>query len=300
MMKCWKAVFLFVIFLITIKICIAQKPLEGNWYSNGIVNIDGSTNSYLGELKLKQNGRTVFGEFNYYFRDSLFKTNIQGIYDQASRYVIFNSFPVILHSSTSTKTGVDCSMSGEFMLRISRVGSYMAGKFIADKEYRYTCPDISFDFERNTGETNPIEEAKAADSIAKVIPVEDDPIVVATKKDFDERPKNFFKEIAIESKDINIEFYDNGVIDYDSISVFLNSKLILKKTMLTHTAIKLHLNLDDSLPFNELGMFANNEGLIPPNTATLIINDGLNREELELNSSLHSTATIRLVKKKIK
>jgi len=191
-------------------------------------------------------------------------------------------------------------MSGEFMLRISRVGSYMAGKFIADKEYRYTCPDISFDFERNTGETNPIEEAKAADSIAKVIPVEDDPIVVATKKDFDERPKNFFKEIAIESKDINIEFYDNGVIDYDSISVFLNSKLILKKTMLTHTAIKLHLNLDDSLPFNELGMFANNEGLIPPNTATLIINDGLNREELELNSSLHSTATIRLVKKKIK
>lgn len=300
MMKCWKAVFLFVIFLITIKICIAQKPLEGNWYSNGIVNIDGSTNSYLGELKLKQNGRTVFGEFNYYFRDSLFKTNIQGIYDQASRYVIFNSFPVILHSSTSTKTGVDCSMSGEFMLRISRVGSYMAGKFIADKEYRYTCPDISFDFERNTGETNPIEEAKAADSIAKVIPVEDDPIVVATKKDFDERPKNFFKEIAIESKDINVEFYDNGVIDYDSISVFLNNKLILKKTMLTHTAIKLHLNLDDSLPFNELGMFANNEGLIPPNTATLIINDGLNREELELNSSLHSTATIRLVKKKIK
>ena len=300
MMKCWKAVFLFVIFLITIKICIAQKPLEGNWYSNGIVNIDGSTNSYLGELKLKQNGRTVFGEFNYYFRDSLFKTNIQGIYDQASRYVIFNSFPVILHSSTSTKTGVDCSMSGEFMLRISRVGSYMAGKFIADKEYRYTCPDISFDFERNTGETNPIEEAKAADSIAKVIPVEDDPIVVATKKDFDERPKNFFKEITIESKDINVEFYDNGVIDYDSISVFLNNKLILKKTMLTHTAIKLHLNLDDSLPFNELGMFANNEGLIPPNTATLIIIDGLNREELELNSSLNSTATIRLVKKKIK
>ncbi len=300
MMKCWKAVLLFAYFLITIKICIAQKPLEGNWYSNGIVNIDGSTNSYLGELRLKQNGRSVFGQFNYYFRDSLFTTNIQGIYDQASRYVLFNSFPVILHSSTSTKTGVDCSMSGEFMLRISRVGSYMAGKFIADKEYRYTCPDISFDFERNTGETNPIEEAKAADSIAKVIPVEDDPIVVATKKDFDERPKNFFKEIAIESKDINIEFYDNGVIDYDSISVFLNNKLILKKTMLTHTAIKLHLNLDDSLPFNELGMFANNEGLIPPNTATLIIIDGMNREELELNSSLHSTATIRLIKKKIK
>ncbi len=300
MMKCSKTVLFFLIFQITSKICVAQKPLEGNWYSNGIVNIDGSTNSYLGELKLKQNGRSVFGQFNYYFRDSLFTTNIQGIYDQASRYVLFNSFPVILHSSTSTKTGVDCSMTGEFMLRISRVGSYMAGKFIADKAYRYTCPDISFDFERNTGEVSPIEEAKAADSIAKIIPVEDDPVVVATKKVFDERPKNFFKEIAIESKSVDVEFSDNGVIDYDSISVFLNSKLILKKTMLTHSAIKLHLNLDDNLPFNELGMFANNEGLIPPNTATLIIIDGLNREELELNSSLNSTATIRLVKKKIK
>ena len=300
MIKSCKGVLLCICFLSVIKFCIAQKPLEGNWYSNGIVNIDGSTNSYLGELRLKQNNKSVFGQFNYYFRDSLFSTNINGIYDQASRYVIFNSFPIILHSSTSTKTGVDCSMSGEFMLRISRVGSYMAGKFIADKEYRYTCPDISFDFERNTGEVSPIEEAKHADSIAKITPVEEDPAVVATKKDFDERPKNFFKEITIESKNVDVEFYDNGIIDYDSISVFLNNNLILKKTMLTHTAIKLHLNLDDSLPFNELGMFANNEGLIPPNTATLIIIDGFNREELELNSSLHGTATIRLVKKKNK
>ena len=298
MNKCWKGLFLFVIILNTTKYCIAQKPLEGNWYSNGIVNFEGSTNSYLGQLKLKQNGRSVFGEFNYYFRDSLFSTKVEGIYDQASRYVIFKSFPIILHSSTSTKTGVDCSMSGEFMLRISRVGSYMAGKFIADKEYRYTCPDISFNFEMNNSEVSPIDEAKQADSIAKTVPVEDDPVVVATKKEFEERPKNFFKEVLIDSKSVNVEFYDNGIIDYDSISVFLNNKLILKKTMLTHTAIKLHINLDDSLPFNELGMFANNEGLIPPNTATLIIIDGDNREELELNSSLNSTATIRLVKRK--
>jgi len=68
--------------------------------------------------------------------------------------------------------------------------------------------------------------------------------------------------------------YDNGSIDYDSVSILLNDKVILPKAMLTHRSIKLTVDLDESLEFNELGMFAENLGMIPPNTASLIIRDG--------------------------
>ena len=119
-------------------------------------------------------------------------------------------------------------------------------------------------------------------------------ILLITKKQFEDRPKDFFKELVINNKSIDIELYDNGAIDFDSISVFFNNKMMLKKTMLSHKAIKLKLTLDDSLPYNELGMFANNEGLIPPNTATLILIDGENRYEMEINSSLNRTGTLRL------
>jgi hypothetical protein len=275
--------------------------LEGNWYSNGTVIIEGNTNNYLGELKLKQKGREVTGEFNYYFRDSLFTNSVTGIFDMSSRYLLIKPFPIILHSSTSTKTGVDCSMSGEFLLRISRVGSYLAGKFIAEPQYKYTCPEIAFDFERNNDTITPIDEAKQETVVEKVkdtAAVDKDPIATLTKKQFEDRPKDYFKELVIDSKSIGIEIIDNGVIDYDSISVFFNNKLVLKKTMLTHIPIKLNVTLDDSLPVNELSMFANNEGLIPPNTGTLTVIDGDNRYEIEMNSSLHSTATLKLRKRK--
>jgi len=121
-----------------------------------------------------------------------------------------------------------------------------------------------------------------------------DPVVAMITKQFENRPKFLFKDLYVDSSTVVLEFVDNGAIDYDSISVFLNNKLVLKKVMLTHTPIKLKLKLDKNLTYNELSMFANNEGLIPPNTATMTVIDGDNRTEIDMNSSLNSTATLKL------
>ncbi len=293
---------IFLVCLVSNNKAFSQSTIDGNWYSTGTVEIEGSTNSYLGELKLKQKGRAVSGQFNYYFRDSLFTIPITGEFDYNSRYILINSFPIMLHSSTSTKLGVDCFMRGEFMLRISRVGSYLAGKLIADEKYKYTCPEIAFTFEKNNDSiANQLQDVKqtTTNSIANIshkdsaIPTID-PVAALITKQFENRPKYLFKDLYVDSSIVELEFVDNGAIDYDSISVFLNNKLVLKKTMLTHTPIKVKLILDNKLPYNELSMFANNEGLIPPNTATMTVIDGDNRTEIEMNSSLNSTATLKL------
>lgn len=278
----------------------AQEDIfTGRWYSPGIVNTKGITNNYLAELILEQKGKKIKGQFNYYFRDSLFTNEVECEFDTLSQYLFIRALPIIFHGSTSTRTGVDCIMRGEFALRRSKLGSFLGGKFTAGEAYRYTCPDILFDFDKSNDMENSFVkkipdqlQKEPGDSLTR------DSLYIVTQQAFNNRPKEFTKDIFVKSNVIGIELYDNGAIDYDSVSIFFNNNLILKKTMLAHVPIKLVLPFNKKLPFNELGMFANNVGNIPPNTATLVLIDGDDKMEFDLNSDLNRTATIKLFKKK--
>ena len=74
--------------------------------------------------------------------------------------------------------------------------------------------------------------------------------------------------------------------------------MILPQSMLNLTPIKLNIQLDSSLAFNELSMVAINLGTIPPNTALLVLYDGNIRYEVFLSSDLNKSATLRLRKKR--
>jgi hypothetical protein len=124
------------------------------------------------------------------------------------------------------------------------------------------------------------------------------PAAKITEEAFVARKKDYARIIEVDNSKIRLEVYDNGTIDYDSVSLFLNDKLILPKTMLNHHSVKLTIELDESLEFNELGMFAENLGLIPPNTAALIIHDGKKTYEITLNSDFSKNAIVQLRKKK--
>ena len=98
---------------------------------------------------------------------------------------------------------------------------------------------------------------------------------------------------------MRLSFYDNGDIDGDSISVFLNKIPILSKQELTSRALNIYLALDSTKPYNEISMLAENLGKYPPNTALMVVTDGINRYEVYLSSSLTQTASVRLKRKKI-
>jgi hypothetical protein len=102
----------------------------------------------------------------------------------------------------------------------------------------------------------------------------------------------------IESDSIRLSFYDNGEIDGDSISVFVNNNLVLSHQGLAAKAFNLYLRLDSTREVNEISMFAENLGRIPPNTALMVLTDGKNRYEVFMSSSLTENATIELRRKK--
>ncbi len=106
------------------------------------------------------------------------------------------------------------------------------------------------------------------------------------------------KVLDVESDSVRLSFYDNGIIDGDSISVFLNQQLILKHQELEAKALVLYILLDSTRDVNEISMFAENLGKYPPNTALMVVTDGKNRYEVFMSSSLKENATIKLRKVK--
>ncbi|HEY4110643.1 hypothetical protein [Puia sp.] len=68
---------------------------------------------------------------------------------------------------------------------------------------------------------------------------------------------------------IRIELYDNGEIDGDSVSLFLNDQLLLQHLKLTAQPKVLLVPVDKSIPVNRLVLFAENLGRLPPNTALM-------------------------------
>jgi hypothetical protein len=207
---------------------------------------------------------------------------------------------------------VDCQMNLQATLRVAQAGSNLVGTFRALQDYKYTCPDIAFnlvlnaDFSKKDSVMQAISEFKenyqvwqpgVDDTLVAVNVIPRKVVNYVTEKQFTERENVTIKEIEVESDSLRIDIYDNGEIDGDMVSVFFNQKLILYNQKLTHKSIKIDLLLDPSLPANEISMFAENLGLIPPNTALMIIQDGKNRYEIRVSSNLEKNAAIKIRKK---
>jgi hypothetical protein len=129
------------------------------------------------------------------------------------------------------------------------------------------------------------EQKKTADSL-KIV------------ESFTKRKAVLNRELLVESDSVRLSFYDNGEIDGDSISVFVNNQLVLSHQGLEARAFNIYLHLDSTRELNEVSMFAENLGKLPPNTALMVVTDGKNRYEVFLSSSLTENATVELRRKR--
>ena len=274
----------------------SAQNVNGHWYGIGMLQTTEQYNGYLSEMVLKQKGKMVFGELNYYFQDSLVKVLLNGSFDEQMHKLSIQPFTIMYYRSPTARTSIDCRMSGNFVLQASKLESVLSGSLVSDADHRYTVPNINFRFKKS-------EDTASLVMKDEPVAIKKDTLPLAftteekTIESFIKREKIFTKELDIVNSSLRLELYDNGEIDYDSVSLFLNNKLILPKTMLTHKAIRLTIQLDPSLEYNELSMFAENLGRIPPNTAALIVYDGKIRYETLLTSDLSKSATLKLKNK---
>lgn len=102
-------------------------------------------------------------------------------------------------------------------------------------------------------------------------------------------------EIKVDTGTIRLDFYDNAMIDGDSITVLANKQVIVSHQLLSAKPITRYLKIDMQNTFQEIEMIAENLGSIPPNTAVLIITAGNKHYRLYLTSTEKKNALVRFV-----
>ncbi len=306
------------------------QTVSGSWYGKADVVIPGVSSNYLTEFTLKQKGNEVEGIFAYYFKDSYQSFFVRGTYNSKTRQVRIKNLPMLFYGSP-TRTGIECPMHFEGTLMVSRAGSSLSGFFYTESKYQYTCPSLRVSLSMDPNEKNPDSLLAGAFSGRRFWqPQEDDVVVMANAPDtgdtlpavpssadlvsakdllaeeankalldeFGKRNNIYEKDIYVRDDSILVSFYDNGDVDDDTISVFLNKQPILVRRGLSSRALNIYIGLDSSREVNELTMFADNLGKYPPNTALMVVSDGLLRYELYLSASLKQNASVRIRRKK--
>src|SRR3954463_8482250 len=138
--------FCIIAFLFCNVFAAGAQNVAGKWYGIGNPEVNGSSNSYLMELIIPQNGSNVTGYFNYFFRNGYFSNKLVGTYNASKLLLVLKPLPILYHLSANVGNGVDCIMTGVFTLKVAKVESTLGGMFMSDDLHKYTSPPLKINF----------------------------------------------------------------------------------------------------------------------------------------------------------
>jgi hypothetical protein len=144
------------------------------------------------------------------------------------------------------------------------------------------------------------EKKEAAPVIVKTITEIKRPEVDVTTKAavISGRKSEFTQVVNFKSDSLVLSLYDNGEIDGDTVSVFLNGEVLLAHQGLKASAIKKTIYITPGNEDFSLVLFAENLGKYPPNTGLLVVRDGDDDYNLRFSSDFQKNAGIVFRKKK--
>ncbi|NOT50900.1 MAG: hypothetical protein HOP10_06460 [Chitinophagaceae bacterium] len=131
---------------------------------------------------------------------------------------------------------------------------------------------------------NPVERKSEADLLKPAAVIEG-------------RKSEFSQVVNFKSDSLVLSLYDNGEIDGDTVSVFMNGEVIMAKQGLKSKAIKKTIYITRGNEDFTLVLFADNLGKYPPNTGLLVVHDGDDVYNLRFSSDMQKSSGIVFRKK---
>lgn len=125
-----------------------------------------------------------------------------------------------------------------------------------------------------------------------IVPAKELPAVVAG------RQNETIQDIYFKNDSLILSLYDNGIVDGDTVSVFMNGENIISKQKLKEAATKRTIYISSYSDSVQLVLFAENLGTIPPNTGLLTVRDGDDVYQVRFSADLQKNASIILRRKK--
>ena len=116
----------------------------------------------------------------------------------------------------------------------------------------------------------------------------------SAKEKLTQRNAQVIKTIEVTGPSIKIDIYDNGQVDGDTVSIFMNGVLLIPAKMLTAKPITININVNETDDVYDIVMFAESLGTIPPNTALMVVTTANKRYEINITSTEQTSGSIRL------
>lgn len=120
-------------------------------------------------------------------------------------------------------------------------------------------------------------------------PVINNPVII-------KRQTEVIDALDLTGDSITLSLYDNGEIDGDTVSLFVNNELVVSKVGLKANAYKQTIAIQPG-EIIQLTLFAENLGSIPPNTGLLVITTNNERYQIHFSSTLNKNSSIVLRRK---
>ena len=275
----------FLLFAIVLFTGVAMsQDLNGIWKGRVVMAPSGCFPVYNIELQIQMAGSKLTG-VSYHFSDSLnyIRENFEGNFNKDS-----NTANIQENGIITFRIKEDCVPCVKtFKLTYHKGG----GNVVTEEQLRGTWTGKATDnkticepgtvvlqrFERSTFKP----ELKLPATLTK-------------------RKAELVKEIKVDTGTIRIDFYDNGQIDGDTISVYANNMPVVSNKRLTGQPVSMTVKIDLKRTEQEVIMVGENLGSIPPNTALMIVNAGEKRYQLYLTSDEQKNAMVRFIYEKPK
>lgn len=137
----------------------------------------------------------------------------------------------------------------------------------------------------------PAPKPKPGETVTSTIAKQDPPQVKAyeakTKREVDVE-----RVLEVRNKTVRIRVWDNGTVDGDVVSIFLNGEQIVKNYRVTRQKHETIVKLDK--PTNFIILHALNLGSISPNTVAVSVDDGVEEQVVLVSSNLTKSGAIMI------
>ncbi|HUM97753.1 MAG TPA: hypothetical protein PK275_07835 [Chitinophagaceae bacterium] len=261
---------------------VQAQNINGIWKGTVVMAPGGCFPVYNIEMQLQIAGSQVTGTA-YHFSDSLnyVREQFEGVYNKDSNTIIIQETGII-----SYKVKDDCvPCIKKYRLTYHRGGDNV----VKEEQLRGTWTGKALDGKTvcDPGRVTFVRFDKSSFKPEFKLP----PALTNRKAEL-------VKEIKVDTGHIKIDFYDNGQIDGDTISVYVNGSPVISRKMITAKPTSMSVTIDLKKPVQEVIMVGENQGSIPPNTALMIIKAGEKRYQLLLTSDDKKNAMVRFIYEK--
>jgi hypothetical protein len=273
---------LFISTLFFLSLCAQAQDINGIWKGKLVMAPGGCFPVYNIELQIQVAGTRITGSA-YHFSDSsnYVRENFEGRYNKDSGLIMIQENGIL-----TFKIKEDCvPCVKKYSLTFHKGG----GNVVSEEQLRGTWTGKATDgktaCEPGTIVLNRFDKSSFKPEL-KLPP------------SLTKRKAELVKEIKVDTGLIKIDFYDNGQIDGDTISVYTNGMPVVSNKRLSTQPVSVTIKIDLKKTEQELIMVGENLGSIPPNTALMIVTAGDKRYQLYLTSDEQKNAMVRFIYEK--